>query len=97
MRLTADKRDVIDVLMLPEIAADVRIGPCLALMPKFVAIGLNYVGHAKETVNPIPKEPVVFSKITSSISGPHDHIVIPPGAQKTDWEVELGVVIGRET
>jgi len=74
-----------------------RIGACLASVPNIIAIGLNYRKHALETNNPIPKEPVVFSKHTSCITGPFDRVCIPSGAVRTDWEVELGVIIGRET
>ena len=63
-------------------------------MPKFIAIGLNYRQHAAETGAAIPKEPIIFMKATSSICGPDDDVVIPKGSQKTDWEVELGIVIG---
>jgi 2,4-didehydro-3-deoxy-L-rhamnonate hydrolase len=71
-----------------------RIGPCVARPQKFVAIGLNYSDHAAETGNPIPKEPVVFNKWTSCIVGPNDDVMLPKGSVKSDWECELGVVIG---
>ena len=75
--------------------ADLRLGPCVGQVGKFVAIGLNYADHAAETGAQIPSEPIIFSKWTSSISGPDDDVELPRGATKTDWEVELGVVIGR--
>jgi 2-keto-4-pentenoate hydratase/2-oxohepta-3-ene-1,7-dioic acid hydratase in catechol pathway len=79
---------------LPLVPGDPRLGPCVAGVGKFVAIGLNYADHAQEAGIAIPDEPVLFAKATSSICGPYDDIVIPRGAEKTDWEVELGVVIG---
>lgn len=83
----------IDPATLPEIAPD-RIGPCVGHVGKFVCIGLNYADHAAESGLPVPKEPVVFLKATSAIIGPDDEVLIPRNAVKTDWEVELGVVIG---
>ena len=74
-----------------------RIGPCIGNVGKFVCIGLNYSDHAKETGSPIPSEPIVFMKATSSINGPDDDIELIRDSVKTDWEVELGFVIGRET
>jgi 2-keto-4-pentenoate hydratase/2-oxohepta-3-ene-1,7-dioic acid hydratase in catechol pathway len=73
-----------------------RIGPCVAAVGKFIGVGLNYADHAAESGMPAPAEPILFMKATSSICGPNDALLIPRGAQKTDWEVELGVVIGRE-
>jgi 2-keto-4-pentenoate hydratase/2-oxohepta-3-ene-1,7-dioic acid hydratase in catechol pathway len=73
----------------------VRIGPCVGRVGEFIAIGLNYSEHAAETGAKVPDEPVMFMKATSSISGPYDDLVIPRGSKKTDWEVELGVVIGE--
>lgn len=75
--------------------ADLRLGPCVGRVGKFICIGLNYADHAAETGAPIPSEPVVFSKWTSAICGPDDDVEIPRGSVKTDWEVELGVVIGK--
>ena len=72
-----------------------RLGPCVGQVGKFVCIGLNYADHAAESGMPIPTEPVVFAKWTSAICGPDDDIQIPRGSVKTDWEVELGVVIGQ--
>jgi 2-keto-4-pentenoate hydratase/2-oxohepta-3-ene-1,7-dioic acid hydratase in catechol pathway len=71
-----------------------RLGPCVGVVPKIVAIGLNYRMHAQETGAAIPKEPIFFMKATSSISGPDDDVIIPKNSQKTDYEVELGIVIG---
>ena len=85
----------IDPASLPVVAEPGRIGPCLGAVPNFIAIGLNYARHAAEAKMDVPSEPVVFSKVTSCLSGPYDPIIIPRGSQKTDWEVELGVVIGR--
>jgi 2,4-diketo-3-deoxy-L-fuconate hydrolase len=75
--------------------ADVRLGPCVAGVGKFVCIGLNYADHAAESGVAVPPEPVIFGKWTSCISGPDDAVELPRGSVKTDWEVELGVVIGR--
>jgi len=80
---------------LPLVRGRPRLGPCVAGVGKFICIGLNYKDHADETGAAYPQEPVVFLKATSAISGPFDPIVIPRGSTKTDWEVELGVVIGR--
>lgn len=84
----------IDPASLPEIAAD-RIGACVAGTGKFICIGLNYSDHAAETGAAVPPEPVIFMKATSAICGPDDDVLIPRGSEKTDWEVELGVVIGK--
>ena len=80
---------------LPLASGELRIGPCVGKVGKFVCIGLNYADHAAETGAPIPKEPIIFMKATSAIIGPNDEVEIPRGSVKTDWEVELGVVIGR--
>jgi 2-keto-4-pentenoate hydratase/2-oxohepta-3-ene-1,7-dioic acid hydratase in catechol pathway len=85
----------IDISLLPRVAEQSRIGPCAGSVGKFICIGLNYSDHAAETGNTVPSEPVVFMKATSSICGPNDEVVIPRGSKKTDWEVELGVVIGK--
>ncbi|EPX78666.1 5-oxopent-3-ene-1,2,5-tricarboxylate decarboxylase [Salipiger mucosus DSM 16094] len=87
----------LDLSAMPELSADERVGACLASVPNFFCIGLNYAKHAAETGAEPPKEPIVFNKATSALSGPFDPVVIPRGSEKTDWEVELGVVIGRET
>ena len=80
---------------LPVVQGAPRIGPCVGKVGKFVCIGLNYADHAAESNLPIPKEPIVFMKATSAIIGPNDEVEIPRKSQKTDWEVELGVVIGK--
>lgn len=85
----------IDVASLPLVANPGRIGSCLASVPNFFCIGLNYAKHAVESGMEIPKEPVIFSKATSALSGPFDDVIIPRNSEKGDWEVELGVVIGR--
>lgn len=92
-----DRLRQIDAHTLPAVAQGTRIGPCVGGVGKLVAIGLNYADHAREAGMDLPKEPVVFMKATSSICGPNDDVIIPRGSEKTDWEVELGVVIGRET
>jgi 2-keto-4-pentenoate hydratase/2-oxohepta-3-ene-1,7-dioic acid hydratase in catechol pathway len=89
-----DRLREIDPSMLP-LVEPTRLGPCVAGVGKLVCIGRNYADHAAETGNAVPTEPVIFMKATSSIIGPNDTVVIPRGSQKTDWEVELGVVIGR--
>lgn len=86
----------IDSGRLPAIANDTRIGPCVGNVGKFICIGLNYSDHAAETGAEVPSEPVIFNKWTSAICGPNDDVKIPRGSTKTDWEVELGVVIGKE-
>ncbi len=84
-----------DYVKLPHVPRSVRLGSCLADAPNFYCIGLNYAKHARETGADSPTEPIIFSKATSSISGPYDKVIIPKGSEKTDWEVELGVVIGE--
>ncbi|GAB7551819.1 ureidoglycolate lyase [Novosphingobium sp. 11B] len=86
----------IDPVSLPLIDRAVRYGPCVGGTRQFVAIGLNYADHAAESNLPIPEEPVVFNKWVSCIQGPNDPVTVPRGSRKTDWEVELGVVIGTE-
>ncbi|WIJ25714.1 fumarylacetoacetate hydrolase family protein [Devosia sp. RR2S18] len=81
---------------LPQLDAGERIGPCVADVGKFICIGLNYADHAAETGAPIPAEPIIFMKATSAIIGPNDDVIIPKNAIKPDWEVELGVIIGKE-
>jgi 2-keto-4-pentenoate hydratase/2-oxohepta-3-ene-1,7-dioic acid hydratase in catechol pathway len=80
---------------LPEVPGNPRIGPCVGSVGKIVCVGLNYSDHAAESGLPVPDEPVLFMKATSAICGPYDNVEIPRGAEKTDWEVELGIVIGR--
>jgi 2,4-diketo-3-deoxy-L-fuconate hydrolase len=84
----------LDIENLPIVSGDVRLGACVGQAGKFIGIGLNYADHAAETNSKAPAEPVLFMKATSSICGPHDNTIIPRGSVKTDWEVELGVVIG---
>jgi 2-keto-4-pentenoate hydratase/2-oxohepta-3-ene-1,7-dioic acid hydratase in catechol pathway len=85
----------IDAASLPRVSGTPRIGPCVGRVGKFICIGLNYSDHAAESGMAVPKEPIVFMKATSSIVGPNDNLEIPRGSTKTDWEVELGVVIGK--
>jgi 2-keto-4-pentenoate hydratase/2-oxohepta-3-ene-1,7-dioic acid hydratase in catechol pathway len=89
-------KDFIDKNKLPEIADDVRLGCPLVRPSKLICIGLNYVDHARETNATPPAEPVIFMKATTAITGPNDNIVIPKNSKKTDWEVELAVVIGQK-
>jgi 2,4-didehydro-3-deoxy-L-rhamnonate hydrolase len=86
----------LDATRLPLVSGAPRLGPCVAHPGKFIGIGLNYADHAAETNAPIPREPVIFMKATSSLSGPNDPIVQPRGSTKLDWEVELAFVIGTE-
>ncbi|MGK2907883.1 MAG: fumarylacetoacetate hydrolase family protein [Desulfuromonadales bacterium] len=90
------KLRAIDPASLPLVAGTPRLGPCVSGVGKFMCIGLNYSDHAAESGMQVPAEPVLFMKATSAISGPNDDIVIPRGSKKTDWEVELGVVIGKK-
>jgi 2-keto-4-pentenoate hydratase/2-oxohepta-3-ene-1,7-dioic acid hydratase in catechol pathway len=85
----------IDPGSLPLVEGSPRLGPCVARPLNYVCIGLNYADHAAETGNPIPKEPIVFLKSLSAFSGPDDDVRLPRGSVKLDWEVELGIVIGR--
>ena len=85
----------LDASMLPELDGDQRHGPCVGDIGKFICIGLNYSDHAAETGMPIPEEPILFFKATTAVCGPNDEVLIPRNSQKTDWEVELGVVIGK--
>ncbi len=85
----------LDPSSLPAVSGSPRLGPCVGRVGKMVCIGLNYSDHAAESGMPLPAEPIVFMKATSCISGPNDDIVLPRGSLKTDWEVELGVVIGQ--
>ena len=87
----------IDSNSLPLVPADTRLGACVGSVGKFICIGLNYADHAQEAGMDLPEEPVVFFKATSAIMGPNDNVEIPRGSVKTDWEVELGVVIGKST
>lgn len=94
-RHSLERLAALDVSSLPEVPADTRIGPCVAGVGKFICIGLNYSDHAAETGAQVPPEPVIFNKWTSAICGPNDEVIIPRDSEKTDWEVELGVVIGK--
>jgi len=85
----------IDPASLPIVTGNPRIGACVGQVGKFVCIGLNYADHAAESGMEVPKEPIIFNKWTSAICGPNDAVEIPRGSTKTDWEVELGVVIGK--
>ena len=85
-----------DIDKLPVIDASERIGACVNPVGKFICIGLNYADHAAETGAKIPEEPILFMKATSAVMGPNDDVIIPRNSVKTDWEVELGVVIGKE-
>ncbi|KPQ23288.1 MAG: 2-keto-4-pentenoate hydratase/2-oxohepta-3-ene-1,7-dioic acid hydratase (catechol pathway) [Halomonas sp. HL-48] len=94
-RRTLEGLAAVDATRLPEVPADSRIAPCVAGVGKFICIGLNYSDHAAETGAQVPPEPVIFNKWTSAICGPNDDVIIPRDSKKTDWEVELGVVIGK--
>jgi 2-keto-4-pentenoate hydratase/2-oxohepta-3-ene-1,7-dioic acid hydratase in catechol pathway len=85
----------VDPAKLPKVEGNPRIGPCVVRPLNYVCIGLNYADHAAETGNPIPKEPIVFLKSLSAFTGPNDDVKLPRGSKKLDWEVELGVVIGK--
>ena len=97
---TLDKKSLtrlaaLDVDTFPAVSRSERLGPCVGRPGKLVCIGLNYHDHSKETGMPVPTEPVVFMKATSSIGGPHDDVLMVRNSTKSDWEVELGIVIGR--
>lgn len=85
----------VDPATLPRVPGSPRLGPCVGRVGKFICIGLNYSDHAAESGMAVPKEPIVFMKATSAIAGPNDAVVLPRGSEKSDWEVELGVVIGK--
>ena len=93
---TLEKIKNIDASKLPELDSNLRIGACVSAPSKFIGIGLNFKDHAEEQNLPIPKEPIIFSKFTSCITGPNDPIIVPKGSTHTDWEVELGFVIGKK-
>ncbi|KQP52609.1 fumarylacetoacetate hydrolase family protein [Methylobacterium sp. Leaf108] len=93
-RSSLERIRAIDPASLPPVAAGTRLGPCVGGTRNFVAIGLNYADHAAETGAAIPSEPIVFNKAPSCICGPNDDLILPKGSAKTDWEVELAVVIG---
>jgi len=94
---TIAKLQKINLESLPEIPEENRIGSCINKPGKFVAIGLNYSDHAEETGAKPPSEPIIFMKATSCIIGPNDDVIIPDNSKKTDWEVEIAFVIGKET
>ena len=87
----------IDVSSLPIIPENTRLGACVGNIGKFLCIGLNYSDHAAETGMPVPSEPILFSKATSAVVGPNDNVEIPRNSNETDWEVELGIIIGKKT
>ena len=90
-----DALRALDLTRLPAVSGDVRIGPCVGHVGKVICIGLNYSDHAAESGMPVPSEPILFLKASTAICGPYDDVLIPRGSTKTDWEVELGVVIGK--
>ena len=94
---TIEKIKKKNLSILPEIKGNPRIGPCVSNPEKFIGIGLNYSAHAKETDANAPKEPIVFFKANSSICGPNDNVYLPKDSLKSDWEVELGIIIGKQT
>jgi 2-keto-4-pentenoate hydratase/2-oxohepta-3-ene-1,7-dioic acid hydratase in catechol pathway len=87
----------LDFADLPRVNDSPRLGPCVGAVGKFIGVGLNYSDHAAESNMPVPAEPIIFMKATSAICGPNDDVVLPRGSQKSDWEVELGVVIGKHS
>ena len=93
---TIEKIKKTNISDLPKLDKSLRIGACISNPSKFIGIGLNFKDHAEEQNLPIPKEPIIFSKFTSCITGPNDPIMIPKGSNHTDWEVELGFVIGKK-
>ena len=93
---TLEKIKTTDETKLPIIDSNLRIGACVSKPSKFIGIGLNFKDHAEEQNLPIPKEPIIFSKFTSCITGPYDPIIVPKDSKHTDWEVELGFVIGKK-
>ena len=93
---TISKLQSADLSSLPELSSSERIGSCITKPGKFIGIGLNFSDHAAESGLPVPSEPIMFMKATSCISGPHDNIEIVPNSKKLDWEVELGIIIGKQ-
>ena len=93
---TIEKIKKLDLTQLPKIPSNTRIGACISNPEKFIGIGLNYSDHAEETGMKIPSEPIIFIKANSCICGPNDNIVIPKNSKKTDWEIELGIIIGKK-
>ena len=94
--LIVERLRKINLKSLPAVSNNTRIGPCIGSVGKFLSIGLNYSDHAAETGLPIPEHPILFLKATSSIVGPNDTVYMPRGSTKSDWEVELGVIIGKK-
>lgn len=90
-----DRIRAIDLSRLPVVPKGVRLGAAIGRVNNFIAVGLNYSDHAAETGAPVPKEPILFNKAPSTLAGPDDDVVIPPGSLKSDWEVELAVIIGK--
>jgi 2-keto-4-pentenoate hydratase/2-oxohepta-3-ene-1,7-dioic acid hydratase in catechol pathway len=90
-----DRLRALSQASLPRVERDVRVGPCVGRVGKFICVGLNYSDHAAESGMAVPTEPILFMKATSAVCGPNDNVEIPRGSLKTDWEVELGVVIGE--
>ena len=93
---TIEKIKKLDLTQLPKIPSNTRIGACVSNPEKFIGIGLNYSDHAEETGMKIPSEPIIFIKANSCICGPNDNVIIPKNSKKTDWEIELGIVIGKK-
>ena len=93
---TVEKIKKINIEKLPKIDNNIRIGPCVSKPEKFIGIGLNYSDHAEETGMKPPSEPIIFLKANSCISGPDDNVIIPKNSKKSDWEIELGIVIGKK-
>ena len=93
---TISKLQSTDLSSLPELSSSERIGSCITNPGKFVAIGLNFSDHAAESGLPVPTEPIMFMKATSCVNGPNDNIEMVPNSKKLDWEVELGIIIGKE-
>lgn len=93
---TLDRLRALDHASLPAVEGNPRFGPCVGNIGKFMCIGLNYTDHAEETGNPIPEHPVLFMKATSAVVGPNDDVMLPRGSTHSDWEVELGIVIGKQ-
>jgi 2,4-diketo-3-deoxy-L-fuconate hydrolase len=93
-RKSLDKLRALDITTLPQMPQDTRIGPAVGQVGKVICVGLNFRDHAKESGLPLPDQPILFMKATTAICGPNDDVKIPRGSSKTDWEVELGVVIG---
>ena len=93
---TIEKIKKINLEKLPKVDNNIRIGPCVANPEKFIGIGLNYIDHAEETGMKPSEEPIIFIKANSCISGPNDNVIIPKNSKKTDWEIELGIVIGKK-